>query len=226
MSVAVFPLGPLETNCYIVSYEGQAVAIDVGGDPAPVSKYLKEHGLELKAICITHMHFDHLYGVAALAAETHATVYTPEKDKVIASTVLGQGGSSGFPAVPKFESVSIEPGNKTEFAGLECKVLSVPGHTPGSVAYYFKKEKCVFVGDTLFLESIGRTDFPFSSHEQLVTSIRSAPSSSLCRMTQLSIRATDLRPPSATRKSTTPSCNRKILACQQTATLPAGVCFS
>ena len=89
MSVAVFPLGPLETNCYIVSYEGQAVAIDVGGDPAPVSKYLKEHGLELKAICITHMHFDHLYGVAALAAETHATVYTPEKDKVIASTVLG-----------------------------------------------------------------------------------------------------------------------------------------
>ena len=149
MSVAVFPLGPLETNCYIVSYEGQAVAIDVGGDPAPVSKYLKEHGLELKAICITHMHFDHLYGVAALAAETQ------------------------FPAAPKFESVSIEPGNKTEFAGLECKVLSVPGHTPGSVAYYFKKEKCVFVGDTLFLESIGRTDFPFSSHEQLVTSIRS-----------------------------------------------------
>ena len=67
MSVAVFPLGPLETNCYIVSNEGQAVAIDVGGDPAPVSKYLKEHGLELKAICITHMHFDHLYGVAALA---------------------------------------------------------------------------------------------------------------------------------------------------------------
>ena len=52
-------------------------------------------------------------------------------------------------------------------------LLSVPGHTPGSVAYYFKKEKCVFVGDTLFLESIGRTDFPFSSHEQLVTSIRS-----------------------------------------------------
>lgn len=50
MSVAVFPLGPLETNCYIVSNEGQAVAIDVGGDPAPVSKYLKEHGLELKAI--------------------------------------------------------------------------------------------------------------------------------------------------------------------------------
>lgn len=119
------------------------------------------------------MHFDHLYGVAALAAETHATVYTPEKDKVIASTVLGQGGSSGFPAVLKFDSVSIEPGNKTEFAGLECKVLSVPGHTPGSVAYYFKKEKSVFAGDTLFLESIGRTDFPFSSHEQLVTSIRS-----------------------------------------------------
>lgn len=95
MSVAVFPLGPLETNCYLVSYEGQAVAIDVGGDPAPVSKYLKEHGLELKAICITHMHFDHLYGVAALAAETHATVYTPEKDKVIASTVLGHRHHTG-----------------------------------------------------------------------------------------------------------------------------------
>ena len=80
MSVAVFPLGPLETNCYVVSNEDQAVAIDVGGDPAPVSRYLKEHSLELKAICITHMHFDHLYGVAALAAETHATVFTPEKD--------------------------------------------------------------------------------------------------------------------------------------------------
>ena len=53
MSVAVFPLGPLETNCYIVSYEGQAVAIDVGGDPAPVSKYLKEHGLE--PVSYTHL---------------------------------------------------------------------------------------------------------------------------------------------------------------------------
>ena len=90
MSVAVFPLGPLETNCYIVSNEGQAVAIDVGGDPAPVSKYLKEHGLELKAICITHMHFDHLYGVAALAAETHATVYTPEKIKSSLPQFLGR----------------------------------------------------------------------------------------------------------------------------------------
>ena len=150
MSVAVFPLGPLETNCYIVSNEGQAVAIDVGGDPAPVSKYLKEHGLELKAICITHMHFDHLYGVAALAAETHATVYTPEKDKVIASPVLGQGGSSGFPAVPKFESVSIEPGNKTEFAGLECKVLSVPGHTHRALWLITSRKKNASLSATRF----------------------------------------------------------------------------
>lgn len=90
MSVAVFPLGPLETNCYIVSYEGQAVAIDVGGDPAPVSKYLKEHGLELKAICITHMHFDHLYGVAALAAETHATSIRRKKIKSSLPQFLGR----------------------------------------------------------------------------------------------------------------------------------------
>lgn len=172
MPVAVFPLGPIQTNSYILSENGLAVAIDVGGDPAPITKYLRDHKLELKAICITHMHFDHLYGVAALARETNAVVYTPAGDDVIINTELSKGGAWNLPLVEKFESVKIQAGDKPEIAGLECRILNVPGHTPGSVAYYFKKDKCVFVGDTLFLESIGRTDFPLGNHDQLVFSIK------------------------------------------------------
>lgn len=173
MAVSVFPLGPIQTNSYVINNGSEAVAVDVGGDPAPIAKYLRDNHFSLKAICITHMHFDHLYGVAALAKDTGAPVYTPEKDAPLLGTEMSQGGLWNLPLVPSFESHPIHASENAVFGGMSCRVMHVPGHTPGSLAYYFPHENCVFTGDTLFEAAVGRTDFPFGNHEQLVAAIRS-----------------------------------------------------
>ncbi|WP_165077004.1 MULTISPECIES: MBL fold metallo-hydrolase [unclassified Desulfovibrio] len=171
MPIATFPLGPLGTNSYILNVGPNAVAIDVGGDPAPILEYLAAHKLSLEAICLTHRHFDHVYGVAALAAATGATVYSPAGDDVIANTESGMGGIWGMPPVTPFASVPM-PLGKTQFGGMKCLVLETPGHTPGGVSLYFPAEKAVFTGDALFYRSMGRTDFPGGSQDQLLRSIR------------------------------------------------------
>lgn len=170
MPIATFALGPLGTNSYIVNHTEQALAIDVGGDPAPVLEYLKENNLILAAICLTHRHFDHVYGVHQLAKATGATVYAPAADDVLADTESGRGGVWGMPLVTPFDSVPL-PLGKTVLAGMECIVLETPGHTPGGVSFYFPGLNAVFTGDALFYRSLGRTDFPGGSHETLLKSI-------------------------------------------------------
>jgi glyoxylase-like metal-dependent hydrolase (beta-lactamase superfamily II) len=176
MPVAVFPLGPLEVNSYLLCREDaspgnrEAVAIDVGGDPSGMLAWLEEHDARLAAVCLTHRHFDHLYGVAELARATAAPVYAPVEDDVLAETESGKGGIWGFPPVPPFASQPLPPG-KCAFAGMECVVLETPGHTPGGVSLYFPEQGIVFTGDVLFYRSIGRTDFPLGEHAALLRSI-------------------------------------------------------
>ena len=171
MPIATFPLGPLGTNSYLLNAGASAVAIDVGGDPAPVLEYLATQKLTLDAICLTHRHFDHVYGVAGLAEATGAPVYSPPGDDVIANTESGMGGIWGMPPVTPFASKPM-PVGETHFGGMACIVLDTPGHTPGGVSLYFPAEKAVFTGDALFYRSMGRTDFPGGSQDQLLRSIR------------------------------------------------------
>lgn len=171
MPVATFPLGPLQTNSYLIHNAGQAVAVDVGGEPAPMLEYLTEHKLTLAAICLTHRHFDHLYGVAELAGVTKAVVYAPTGDDSLADTESGKGGIWGFPPVPPFDNLPM-PTGPASFGGMECRVLETPGHTPGGVSLYFPAEKLVFTGDALFYRSMGRTDFPGGDQATLLRSIK------------------------------------------------------
>ena len=171
MPVATFPLGPLQTNSYLIHSGKQAVAVDVGGEPEPMLEYLTTHGLTLAAICITHRHFDHMYGVAALEEATGALVYIPQDDDSLAGTDSGKGGVWGFPPVPEFTAVPMPMGN-TIFGDMVCQVLKTPGHTPGGVSLYFPDEHAVFSGDALFYRSIGRTDFPGGDHDTLLRSLK------------------------------------------------------
>lgn len=171
MPIATFPIGPLATNSYLIHETREAVAIDVGGSPEDMLAYLHVHNLVLNAICLTHLHFDHLYGVADLAAATGAPVYAPTGDSVLMKTESGSGGMWGMPPVKPFGSLPLAPG-KASFADMECDVLITPGHTPGGVSLYFPKEKSVFTGDALFYRSLGRTDFPYGDHQQLLASIK------------------------------------------------------
>lgn len=171
MPIAKFAIGPLGTNCYVVNITSSACVIDVGGEPDEILAYVNQQSLVIKAICITHRHFDHVYGVAALASASGAPVYVPAADDVLASNEAGKGGIWGLPPVPDFVALDM-PLGETSFAGMDCIVLNTPGHTPGGVSLYFPALKAVFSGDSLFYRSIGRTDFPYGDAGLLLSSIR------------------------------------------------------
>lgn len=171
MPIATFPLGPLDTNCYVVHRDGQAVVVDPGGEPTEVLQFLQHENLALSAILLTHLHFDHLYGVAALHKATGAPVRGPAGDAALLQTEAGGGGIWGFPKVPPFDSEPLSEGEH-RFGTLDCTVMATPGHTPGSLAFYFPEEQAVITGDLLFYRSVGRTDFPGGDHAALLNSIR------------------------------------------------------
>ncbi len=171
MRVSTFPLGPLETNAYLVDNAGRAVAIDPGGDPDEIVDFLASEGLVLEVILATHLHFDHIHGMAALSKATGAPVMASSADEFLLATPVGGGGFMGFPKVPLFELKALAEG-PMELAGLTCHVFATPGHTPGSLSFHFPQGRAVFVGDLLFHRSIGRTDFPGGSLAELKRSVR------------------------------------------------------
>ncbi|WP_415718600.1 MBL fold metallo-hydrolase [Maridesulfovibrio sp.] len=171
MEIKIFPLGPLETNCFVIVNGNKAIAIDPGGDPSHVLSFLKKTGVELERILNTHLHFDHTLGNKALADATEKQIYASNDDLVLMDTQVGRGGLMGYPEVPEFEFEHIGEG-ETELIGLECKIYSTPGHTPGSLTFHFPALKSAFVGDLIFRRSIGRTDFPYGCTEDLLTAVR------------------------------------------------------
>ena len=171
MRITPFPLGPIDTNCYVLDHGGRALAVDPGGDPAEVVDFLKAESLPLEHILITHMHFDHIGGCAALSRATGAPVSAPATDAYLLDTEIGRGGTFGFPAVAPFAYTPL-PEGETSFIGLTCVCLSTPGHTAGSFSYYFPQAAACFVGDLVFYRSVGRTDFPGGSEDALDQSVR------------------------------------------------------
>ena len=171
MDVIAFALGPLQTNGYLLEHAGRALFIDPGGDPAPVLAALDKRRPALEAVVLTHLHFDHTYGAAALAAATGAPVLANPEDAYLMKTWLGRGGDMGVPPVPEFSYSPLAAGD-TAFLGLACRVLATPGHTRGSLTLYFPDAGAAFVGDLIFLRSIGRTDFPGGDTDTLFASVR------------------------------------------------------
>jgi len=171
MRITSYPLGPLDTNCYVLDHAGQALAVDPGGDPAEVLDFLRAEKLTLAHILITHLHFDHIFGCAELARGTGAPILAPKADAALMDTELGRGGVYGFPVVEPFAS-SPAPLGLARFLDLECRCLATPGHTPGSITYYFPQANAAFVGDLIFYRSVGRTDFPGGSTSQLKNSVQ------------------------------------------------------
>jgi glyoxylase-like metal-dependent hydrolase (beta-lactamase superfamily II) len=171
MHVADFAIGPLETNCYVIYNDTEAVAVDPGGPPQPVLDFLRQKKLKLTHILLTHLHFDHTYGVSELAGVTGATVLASEDDRYMLATEPGKGGVWGLPQVAPYDFAGLPEGT-LPLLGSSCVVLATPGHTPGGLSFYFPACKAVFSGDALFYRSIGRTDFPRGDTDTLLRSIR------------------------------------------------------
>ena len=177
MRVTCFEIGPMPTNCYVVDNGREALCVDPGGDPAPVMDFLKKEGLQLLAILLTHRHFDHMLGIAALQKALEVPCLVPAGDSVIKDDEVARGGIWGIPEVPPFSCQELPaakslPGGVLGIGDFTFQILDTPGHTPGHVSFYFPEAKAVLDGDTLFCHTIGRSDFTFGSQEQLLASIR------------------------------------------------------
>ncbi|MHC1741688.1 MAG: MBL fold metallo-hydrolase [Syntrophobacteraceae bacterium] len=173
-------VGMLQTNCYILGdrANGVAVVIDPGGDKARIANRLQQLELELVAILNTHGHFDHVMDAWPLKEMAGGEIYLPAKDEYLLNdrmvglaAVLGPAGGSGSKTNPVVDH-SMKEGDVLTFGAIRLEVLDTPGHTPGHVSLYSPETESIFVGDTLFAGSIGRTDFPGGSFEQLIRSVR------------------------------------------------------
>lgn len=175
MNCKQIPLGPLQTNCYVLyNSEKKAIIIDPGGDYDVLENWLHSHNLKPEAILLTHAHFDHIGAVDQVRHSYTIDVYLHEKEKAWLSDPEKNGSSRflGGPAVTTGDADYLISGESDLTIGsFTFQLLETPGHSPGSVSFYHKDSKIVFSGDTLFYGGIGRTDLPGGDHGTLLHAI-------------------------------------------------------
>ena len=167
-------VGALGVNCYIVSNTDtkEAVVVDPGGHANAIADNLKNSGLTLAGILLTHAHFDHADGAEDLQQLTGAKIYAlNEEQKSLENPRYNMSNMMGMGISYKADIYLVD-GQKLELAGLTFEVIHTPGHTEGGCCYYLKDQKLLLSGDTLFCTSIGRTDFPGGSYGTLLRSIK------------------------------------------------------
>jgi glyoxylase-like metal-dependent hydrolase (beta-lactamase superfamily II) len=170
-------LGVYETNCYILRSDDTAedcLIIDTGLEAGKLINFLNEHKLNPVAVVLTHGHIDHIAGLVALRDRfPDIKVHIHKLDsKMLTDPQTNLSAMSGVAFITKPEDFSLEQQSVIEQAGIKLLVLHTPGHTPGGISLYSEDYGIAFVGDTLFADSIGRTDFPNGSMSQLINSIK------------------------------------------------------
>ncbi len=181
-------LGMCATNCYAVFDGGaktpggyvddgqlkEAVIIDPAADAARIEAMIARYNIKPVAVLLTHGHFDHLLAADAERRRYGIKVYAGNEERLVMNSSSSNlslpftGDGMTFEADEYFK-----PGEELDFAGFRIGTILVPGHTIGSVCYYFKEQKVLFSGDTLFAGSVGRSDFPTGNEGQLIRAIKS-----------------------------------------------------
>jgi len=176
MTHDVLPVGPLACNCQILGDEAsrRALVIDPGDDIADVERALSTRGLSVYKILFTHAHIDHIGKAAELKNATGAPTYLHNLELPVLDSLPQQATWLGIPPPEKVRIDNfLEPGDSIDLGDIELEVRFTPGHSPGSVSFYIPAEAKIIAGDTLFHDSIGRTDLPGGNAEVLLESIRS-----------------------------------------------------
>lgn len=177
-------LGVCQTNCYFLYRDGghECIVVDPADAGGSIYSALQKKDFQIRGILLTHGHFDHIWGVDALrdAANAAAEADGLEAVKVYAgagerellkSADLNVSERAGR-AYTTYADVYVKDGQEITLAGMTCRVIETPGHTAGGCCYYFEEAGILVAGDTLFAESVGRTDFPTGSMGSLIHSIK------------------------------------------------------
>jgi hydroxyacylglutathione hydrolase len=171
MEYRSYLVGDLMTNCYLLWAGKEAGVIDPGGPAVELEQFLAEHSLQLKWIVNTHGHSDHIAGNGALHEKYGAPIYIHPADRaMLTSATANLSVFIGEKVVSPDADRVLNDGDQLYLNGESITVIATPGHTPGGISLYMPG--LLFAGDTLFQESIGRTDFPGGSHPQLLAAIR------------------------------------------------------
>jgi len=173
LQVQKFTLGPFETNCYFLvdHVTKEAVIIDPADDDPAIWNHCRGNGFYLKKIILTHGHYDHIAGLTRLFEQSRAEIWIHNADqKMLRQPQLNLSIFFNLPLTVSHEVNTLEDGDEIKIGCHSLHVLHTPGHTPGSICLV--KRGFVISGDTLFRNSVGRTDFPGSSNSQLYHSIQ------------------------------------------------------
>lgn len=164
LNVIKLPLGMFQGNCFVVTEGSDAFLVDPGDRPEEVLNYLSLNGLKLNFILLTHGHVDHVNGVDGIVKAHGVPVYLHDADRAMIEEGHQYFGTLGSETIPVTEGMIIP------FAGHEISVIETPGHTEGGVSYLING--MLFAGDTLFHNTVGRTDLPGGDQAALLDSVR------------------------------------------------------
>ncbi|WP_337460903.1 MBL fold metallo-hydrolase [Jutongia sp.] len=167
-------VGPIQTNCYFLYREDtkECLIIDPGYEADKIEAYVQKRQLHVAGILLTHGHFDHITAADEVRKKFQTKIYASGKEKELmadprmnVSVMMGE-------SVSLKADVWLEDGQELEMLGETMRCILTPGHTGGGMCFYFPKACMLFSGDTLFQESVGRTDFPTGSSRELIRSVR------------------------------------------------------
>jgi hydroxyacylglutathione hydrolase len=174
MQLQCLTVGPLMENCYLLADDTtqEAVLIDPGDEARHLLAVIQQNNLQLKAIWLTHAHFDHIGAVEEITQETSVPVYLHPDDHPLYEHAKLAADHWGIPFIqPQQTPEPLRAGETLTLGSIAVKCLFTPGHAPGHIAFYIAEENVLIAGDTLFQGSIGRTDLPGGNHTQLIASI-------------------------------------------------------
>ena len=176
LKAAIIPVTPFQQNCTLIWDEASKVGavVDPGGDVDVIVDAIKQTGMTVEKILLTHGHIDHAGGADELRAKLGVKIEGPHKaDKILLDALEKQGQAYGIEGSRNVVPDRwLDDGDTVSVAGHTFAIYHCPGHSPGSVVFYNKAQKIALVGDVLFQGSIGRTDFPYGDHDALINAIK------------------------------------------------------